>query len=122
MDTRTLECLVEELTSKSMNTRGALRKLFLKYCQSNDLERALEVKDKFEMDSATLSDGMKAALFGLYVRNGLLEPATAIYRSLRESRNKSGEKESVDIDFYKIVDLATLMLQNNLIEGTYICS
>lgn len=93
-----------------MNTRGIDRKLFLKYCQKGDLPKALKVKEAFEEEFGKLSAGMKSALMGAYIQQGLLQESLEIHQQLIDSNN------GAEIDTFKLIDLATLLVRNGRIE------
>lgn len=114
MNTVSLESHKVELESKEMNTRGTTRKLFLKYCASENLDKVLQAKTEFENEHGVISRGMKAALMGAYIRNGVLEPAWQLYQELTNVDNAASD---VVVDVYKVIDLATLMVQNGQIEA-----
>ncbi|CAL8101565.1 unnamed protein product [Orchesella dallaii] len=116
MDTTALEDHTEELLSKDLNARGTYRKLFLKYCQNGTLAKALGVRHIFERDYGEISSGMKSALMGAYINNGNLEAALKIFDELRDKQTKAESDTKVDIDVYKIIDLATLMTKKGFTE------
>jgi len=113
MDTQALECHAQELHAKALNPRGTLRRLFIKYCQENELEKALEVKAHFEK-LGQLSPGMKGSLFGVYIRKGNLEAASELYKEL-VTLAKTAEDWSMDL--HKLLDLVTLMAKHDQRQG-----
>lgn len=115
MDEKLLECHKQELESKEMNVRGTNRKLFLKYCARGDLEKALEIKSNFEKEHGSLSLGMKSSLMSAYVQNKMLEPALEIFHQLNDT-NTDEDTSQVELDTYKIIDLATLMAKKGLVK------
>lgn len=110
-----LECHAVELKAKDMNARGVLRKLFMEYCNKNELNKALEVKLEFEK-LGPLSPGMKGALLGAYTRK---ESSEAAYQIYKEITSTLSSEENWSFDLYKLLDLVSLLAKNRRKEGKF---
>jgi hypothetical protein len=116
MDVRGLESHAEELKAKALNPRGTLRKLFIKYCQAKEFNKALKVKEEFEENHGELSVGMQSALLGLYVQRGQLKLALELYENLKTASTDLETHERWKLDCFKIYDLATLMVESQMVD------
>lgn len=111
MNVSELECHLVELQSKGMETRGVLRKLILEYSRLGDSKRMKELREQFTEHSYQESAGIKSTILNNHLRAGNLEEATKMYEEIKEIHS------SFNLDDYKIVDLATLMVKNGDCDG-----
>ncbi|XP_046999409.1 leucine-rich PPR motif-containing protein, mitochondrial-like isoform X1 [Schistocerca americana] len=99
-----LECHLLELKSKSMNTRGVLRRLLQMYCKLGDCQNAARIEKEFERAGHEFSPGMYAALLDVHVKCKNLEAAQKYFTHLMQ------EFPGLKLDEYKVVDYATLLI------------
>lgn len=104
MNLEELESHLLELKSKSMNTRGLLRRLLQMYCKHGDYHNAVRIEKEFERAGFEFSPGMCAALFDVHVKCKNLEEAQKYFTQLTR------KFPELKIDEYKIVDYATLLI------------
>ena len=122
MDVHGLESHSQELKSKVLNERGTLRKLFLKYCQTKQFNKAIELVREFEKEYGSVSPGMQASLMSLHIQRREVQPAIDLYEKLKSNSNHSGERvdEVWKLDCFKVYDLVTLMVENQMVDRKFI--
>ncbi|XP_058451911.1 leucine-rich PPR motif-containing protein, mitochondrial [Malaya genurostris] len=103
-----LECHLSELEEKRMNARGVLRRLLQLCIRENRLERAVEIKQKCDKANVDLSSGMMASIFDLHIKLKNVQEAA---RTLERIKITS---PGFLIDDHKIIDFATLLVENGL--------
>lgn len=107
MNVDELECHLTELISKEMDVRGVLRKLILEHCRLGNSKRIIELQEKFQEYGYKESPGINGALLQTYIQSGHLDLALDTYKNMKEKNKK------FDIDEFKIINLATLLVKNN---------
>lgn len=110
MNLEELECHLSELESKGLNTRGVLRRLLQLNVREKRFNRALEVKKYCDKNNVDLSPGMHAAIFDIYVKTGCHNEAGVVLRKLQQ------QFPGFLIDDHKIVDYASLLIENGNLE------
>jgi hypothetical protein len=111
MSLEELECHLIELESKNMNTRGVLRRLLMLYCSRGNTVKSNEVVDKLRQMRCQFSPGMSAAVLDLRLKTDSCELAWSVYKELRRTH------PDFNIDRYKILKLADLLMKQNRFEG-----
>lgn len=110
MNTEELECHLVELKSKSMETRGILRKLIQEYSRLGNVDKVETLRSEFKLAGYEESSGMKSSIMYSYVQGRNLKLALNEYRILNE------EHSNFKLDDFKIIDLATLMVKNRMVD------
>lgn len=110
MSQEELECHLIELKSKGLETRGALRKLFMMHCLNNNLKRVEQLKEEMKICGFPLTPGMKARLFALYAHHDRVSDFCSIFQDLQKNH------PDFKIDPPKILSAATSLVQHNKIE------
>jgi leucine-rich PPR motif-containing protein, mitochondrial len=101
-----LEAHLVQLEVNNLNSRGVLRKLFQKYCQHGDVEKANTILEKCKQKQIRMSDGMKASAVSLYLKCNDLAEAEKYLTDLQKNNPK------FDLDEHKIIDYANLLVKN----------
>ncbi|XP_012272284.1 leucine-rich PPR motif-containing protein, mitochondrial [Orussus abietinus] len=112
MSIEDLECHLIELKSKNMNTRGVLRKLFLKYCNRDNVEKVENLLKELEAEKHSWSLGMKAAYINFCLNNNMIEKAVS---SIKELQNCSEFK----LSGYKIINCAIKLIKGNKVAEAF---
>ncbi|CAH0552880.1 unnamed protein product [Brassicogethes aeneus] len=110
MNIQELECHLEELLEKKMETRGVLRRLIQLHCNSGNHKRVKELQDMFITKGYTESAGMITSVFYSYVQGGHLPQALEVYYELKKNQ------PNFIIDEYKIIDLVALMVKEKVVD------
>lgn len=110
MKAEELENHLADLTTKNMNTRGVLRRLVQTHCSQNNLKKAEEFAQMFTDKEFEWTTGMISGMFSLYAANNMLDQAESRYKEL-----KTKHKE-FKIDDHKIIDYATVLVNNHKME------
>lgn len=113
MSLEQLECHLEELIEKKMETRGVLRKLIQRYSAIGNQSRVGELRAMFIDKGYTESAGMKSSIMHSYIEGGHLQQSLQLFEELKENH------PDFNLDTYKIVDLATLLIQNNNVKEAF---
>lgn len=110
MNTNELECHLVELENKRMNTRGVLRKLIQLHNNAGNLDKVAELRNKFIAHGYSESLGMKSSVMHSYIQSRDLPSALDLYQEIKVLQ------PHFKMDSFKIVDLATLLVENNKVE------
>ncbi|XP_067635916.1 leucine-rich PPR motif-containing protein, mitochondrial [Eurosta solidaginis] len=110
MSLEELECHLNELEGKGMNTRGVLRRLLQLCVRDGYLERALEVKAKCDKLRVQVSAGMLASTLDLYIKLKDLLNAEKTLERLQQ------EFPDFPIDEHKFIDYAALLVHEKQLE------
>ncbi|XP_017775589.1 PREDICTED: leucine-rich PPR motif-containing protein, mitochondrial isoform X2 [Nicrophorus vespilloides] len=100
-----LECHLQELTNKGMETRGVIRKMIQLHASKGNYKRVQELRDLFKESGYVETAGMKSSLLHVLVKSGELNLALEVYKDIKNSQ------EDFEIDSFKAIDLVTLLLQ-----------
>ncbi|XP_059475977.1 leucine-rich PPR motif-containing protein, mitochondrial-like [Neocloeon triangulifer] len=104
MDVEELEAHLVELKSKSMNTRGVLRRLLQAHCRLKNVDRALQIKKEMDSLRFELSPGILSSLLSLYTEMEDVASATEILHQIQEYPRFA-------LDWFKIVDFCRLKVR-----------
>ncbi|KAK9878882.1 hypothetical protein WA026_003711 [Henosepilachna vigintioctopunctata] len=107
MNTEELECHLIELKAKAMETRGVLRKLIQKHTNEGNIERVKQLENELISNQYATSPGLRASLMHTYIKEENLSAALEIYHELKQN------SPNFNVDGYKLIDLATLLVRNN---------
>ncbi|KAJ6635744.1 Leucine-rich PPR motif-containing protein, mitochondrial [Pseudolycoriella hygida] len=105
-----LECHLIELQSKNMNARGVMRRLLQLLVRAGKLERALEVHQLCKTNNVDFSPGMLSSILDLMIRTKNLNEAETTLAQLKKSY------PAFSIDEFKVIDLASLMIENDRVK------
>ncbi|GJQ88511.1 hypothetical protein Trydic_g15429 [Trypoxylus dichotomus] len=105
-----LECHLVELSSKNMETRGVLRRLLQIHGRLGNHSRVQEIKDMLEKTGYEESPGMLAVRLQTLIKTKELQAALKLLQELKEKH------PYFDIDDYKVIDLATLLVAEDKFE------
>lgn len=110
MNLEELECHLQELETKKLNTRGVLRRLLQMCVREGKLDRALEIKKKCDAQKVDASPGMLACIFDIYVRTKKIDDASFALRKLNQ------KYPGFLVDEHKIIDFAAVLVEFGQIE------
>lgn len=105
-----LECHLLELESKNMETRGVLRKLIQLHSNIGNNKRVMELRNKFIANGYNETPGLKSAMMHNQILLKNLTTSLDLYQEIKMLHS------SFRMDSYKIIDLATLLVENGKIE------
>ncbi|CAH1993361.1 unnamed protein product [Acanthoscelides obtectus] len=106
MNLEELECHLVELKEKGLETRGVISKLIQRHSNNGNTERVKELQQEFEASGYKKSLGTKSVLMHNYVKTRNLDKSMQILQQIKESDTQ------FRIDDFKVIDLATLLVQN----------
>lgn len=110
MNVEQLECHLLELESKNMEIRGVLRKLIQLHSNEGNRNRVMELRNKFIACGYTETAGMKSAIMHNYIKLRNLPSALDLYQEIKMLH------PNFNMDSFKTIDLATLLVENGKIE------
>ncbi|KAG4079233.1 hypothetical protein HA402_006956 [Bradysia odoriphaga] len=111
MTVEELECHLIELQSKNLNSRGVLRRLLQQLVRTGKNDRALEVHQLCKENKVECSPGMLASVLDLMIHTKNLSEAENTFNQLKKMH------PSFPIDEFKVIDLASLMIENERIDA-----
>ncbi|XP_031637380.1 leucine-rich PPR motif-containing protein, mitochondrial [Contarinia nasturtii] len=110
-EVETLQKQLNEFKENGLPTHGILYRLFLKHVQYEQYDQAIEIKkecDKVGVVSET--PAMLSSLLKLWTATNLDDEALRVLKIL------TSKHPHFKVDYYKIIDLATLLLSKNRLE------
>lgn len=102
------ENLLSEKENKKEDVSFVLCNLLSIYVQSKNYEKATEIKNKIKKLNIKLTPGIKSKLLGLSMENKDLQSSVLYYEEMLV------ENPEFEIDSFKIVNLASLLIENGL--------
>nr|CAH7746771.1 unnamed protein product [Callosobruchus chinensis] len=110
MNLEDLECHLIELKQKGLETRGVLSKLIKLHSTNGNIRRVKELQQEFEASGYKESLGTKSFLMHNYVMTGNVDEAMRLFQQIKDS------DPGFNLDDFKIIDLATLLVKNDKFE------
>ncbi|EDS33204.1 leucine rich protein, putative [Culex quinquefasciatus] len=106
-----LECHLNELEEKNLNTRGVLRRLLQLCVRENRLDRAVIIKEKCDQARVELSSGMLASVFDLHIKRKNVDEAGKTLEQIRTAF------PGFLVDDHKIIDYAALLAEKGFLSN-----
>lgn len=106
MNIEDLECHMVELVEKQMDTRGVIRRLIQEHSRLENHKRLLELREIYRNSGYIETAGMKGSIMNSFIVSEKLDEALNVYSDIKK------EYPNFNIDSFKIIDLANLLVKN----------